>query len=145
MAEGRGVKVKGLVHWAIPVNDLEESRRFYTEVLGMEDRGPVGSDMRCVQFADTKVLLCRRDEPAPVNGPRESPQHLAFLVSTEDFDRAATNMRSWGVAVQRPSGPPDTMRGDAEYRRQGVFVGRSLYFNDPSGNRLEIHDPHFPD
>jgi len=144
MSDERGVSVKGLVHWAIPVDDLEESQRFYTEVLGMEYRGPVGPEMRCVQFGDTKVLLCRRYQTAEASS-RQSPQHLAFLVGTEDFDRAAENMRSWGVAVQRPSGPPDTIRGDVEFRREGVFVGRSLYFDDPSGNRLEIHDPHFPD
>ena len=34
----QGVKVTGLTHWALPVNDLQESRRFYTQILGMEDR-----------------------------------------------------------------------------------------------------------
>ncbi len=28
-----------------------------------------------------------------------------------------------------------------EYRAQGYFTGRELYFHDPSGNRLEIRDP----
>ena len=56
----RGVKVQGIVHWAIPVNDLEESRRFYTEVLGMVDRGPVGPQMRCVRFGETDILLSVR-------------------------------------------------------------------------------------
>ena len=142
MGEARGVKVTGLVHWAIPADDLEESRRFYTEVLGMDDQGPVGPTMRCVQFADTKVLLCRRQEPPP-GGFREHI-HLAFQVSPEDFERAVTHLRDWGVAVQRPSGDPEHIRGDVEYRREGVFVGRSLYFNDPAGNRLELHQPGFP-
>jgi catechol 2,3-dioxygenase-like lactoylglutathione lyase family enzyme len=141
MIEQRGVKVQGLVHWAIPVNDLEESRRFYTEILGMEDQGPVGPEMRCVQFGDIKVLLCRRYEPGAGETARESPVHLAFRVTPEDFDRAAAQMRDWGVQVQRPSGPPDTIQGEVEHRREGVFVGRSLYFDDPSGNRLELHDP----
>src|SRR5688572_17802842 len=112
MAEERGVKVQGLVHWSIPVNDLEESRRFYTEVLGMEDRGPVGAEMRCVRFGTTDVLLAQRREPAAVDGPRESPAHIAFRVSTEDFERAAANMRAWGVKVQVPAGPPDVIQGD---------------------------------
>src|SRR3982750_3809933 len=95
----RGVKVKGLVHWAIPVNDLEESRRFYTEVLGMEDGGPVGARMRCVRFAETEVLPCRRDEPEDPAAERNGSTHIAFLVGKEDFDRAATHMREWGVDV----------------------------------------------
>jgi len=141
MAERQGVTVKGLVHWAIPVNDLEESRRFYTEVLGMEDGGPVGDRMRCVRFDGTEVLLCRRDQPDDPNAARNGSTHIAFLVDKDDFDRAAMHMREWGVDVQRPSGPPATINGDVEHRGEGTFVGRSLYFNDPSGNRLEIHDP----
>ena len=145
MTEQRGVKVKGLVHWSLQVNDLEESRRFYTEVLGMEDRGPVGPGMRCVQFGDIKVLLCKLGEPKNPERAQESQAHVAFLVSNEDLERAAANLSSWGVAVQTPSGPPETIKGVVEYRRDGVFIGRSLYFDDPSGNRLELHNPDFPD
>jgi len=141
MTEQTGVKVQSLTHWAIPVNDLEESRRFYTQILGMDDRGPVGDRMRCVGFGETQVLLCKRGQ-APPPGYRE-PIHLAFRVSDADLERAAIDMREWGVDVQPPANA-DEMRGDVEYRREGVFVGRSLYFNDPSGNRLELHAPGFP-
>jgi hypothetical protein len=30
---------------------------------------------------------------------------------------------------------------ELEYRAQGYFTGRELYFYDPSGNRLELRDP----
>jgi hypothetical protein len=30
---------------------------------------------------------------------------------------------------------------ELEYRAQGYFTGRELYFYDPSGNRLEVRDP----
>jgi catechol 2,3-dioxygenase-like lactoylglutathione lyase family enzyme len=141
MNEQRGVTVEGLVHWALPVNDLEESRRFYTEILGMADGGPVGPTMRCVRFGATDILLCKRPQPGAADQPRESQVHIAFRVSPQDFDRAAANMRAWGVAVKPPSGPAETIKGDVEHRTDGVFIGRSLYFNDPSGNRLELHDP----
>ncbi len=141
MTDNAGVTVQGLVHWAIGVNDLEESRRFYTQVLGMQDGGPVGGGMHCVCFGDTKVLLCRKETP-DANPQRNGSVHLAFRVTTEDFDRAAGHMREWGVDVVAPSGPPGTIQGDVEHREEGVFVGRSLYFHDPSGNRLEIHEPH---
>ena len=139
MAERAGITVQGLVHWAIPVNDLEESRRFYTGVLGMEDRGPVGANMRCVRFGETDVLLCRREQAQDPSAPRSDSVHIAFRVSTEDFERATAHMREWGVDVKRPNGPLDTIQGDVEHRRVGVFTGRSLYFNDPSGNRLELN------
>jgi catechol 2,3-dioxygenase-like lactoylglutathione lyase family enzyme len=141
----QGVKVQGLVHWAIPVNDLEESRRFYTEVLGMEDRGPVGPLMRCVGFGDTQILLSVRPEPLPKDIKRDGETHISFRVSTEDFERAAAHMREWGVEVRPDIAHQEHLKGDVEYRRQGVFVGRSLYFLDPSGNRLEVFDGTFPD
>jgi catechol 2,3-dioxygenase-like lactoylglutathione lyase family enzyme len=144
MTEPRGVTVQDLVHWAIQVNDLEESLRFYTEVLGMADGGPVGPEMRCVRFGDTRILLCRRRQPVPADAERESPAHIAFRVSAEDFERAVAHMREWGVAVKPPAASPTHVRGDVEYRREGVFVGRSLYFNDPSGNRLELLVSNFP-
>jgi catechol 2,3-dioxygenase-like lactoylglutathione lyase family enzyme len=144
MAAQNGVKVQGIVHWAIPVNDLEESRRFYTEVLGMEDRGPVGPLMRCVRFGDTDILLSVRPQPLPVDVNRDGPTHISFRVSTEDFERAVAHMREWGVEVKPEFGSRDHLKGDVEYRHQGVFVGRSLYFIDPSGNRLEVFDSYFP-
>ena len=141
----RGVKVTGIVHWAIPVNDLEESRRFYTEVLGMVDRGPVGPEMRCVRFGETDILLSVRPKPLPRDIERDGPTHISFRVSTEDFERAAAHMREWGVEVKPEIAHQASLKGDVEYRREGVFVGRSLYFLDPSGNRLEVFDSHFPD
>jgi len=33
------IKVEGVTHWSIPVNDLEESEKFYSEILGLENRG----------------------------------------------------------------------------------------------------------
>jgi catechol 2,3-dioxygenase-like lactoylglutathione lyase family enzyme len=141
----QGVKVQGLVHWAIPVNDLEESRRFYTTVLGMEDRGPVGPLMRCVGFGDTQILLSVRPQPLPKDIERDGQTHISFRVSTADFERAVAHMREWGVEVRPDIAHQEHLKGDVEYRRQGVFVGRSLYFLDPSGNRLEVFDGTFPD
>jgi len=141
----RGVKVQGLVHWAIPVNDLEESRRFYTEVLGLEDRGPVGPLMRCVGVNDINILLSVRPQALPIDIERDGQTHISFRVNTEDFERAAAHMREWGVEVKPEIAHRDHLKGDVEYRREGVFVGRSLYFLDPSGNRLEVFDSHFPD
>jgi catechol 2,3-dioxygenase-like lactoylglutathione lyase family enzyme len=141
MNERQGVTVQGVIHWAIPVNDLDESARFYTTVLGMEDAGPVGPRMHCVKFGGAEVLLCRHENRAEGSQDSSGSIHIAFRVEPADFDRAAAHMREWGVDVRRPSGTPDTIKGDVEHRGEGTYVGRSLYFNDPSGNRLEIHDP----
>jgi catechol 2,3-dioxygenase-like lactoylglutathione lyase family enzyme len=143
MSEQRGVKITGLAHWAIRVNDLEESRRFYTDILGMEDRGPVGDHFHCVRFGDMDLLLTLQPEELKVRRDRRDRTHIALRLSDEDFDRAARHMREWGVTVV-PEEALNELQGDVEIRRRGVFVGRSFYILDPSGNRLELYSPTLP-
>ena len=143
MSEQRGVNITGLAHWAIRVNDLEESRRFYTEILGMEDRGPVGEHFHCVRFGGMDLLLTLQPEGLKVHRDRRDRTHIALRLSDEDFDRAARHMREWGVTVV-PEEALNELQGDVEIRRRGVFVGRSFYILDPSGNRLELYSPTLP-
>ena len=130
------VQTTGLVHFSIPVNDLEESLRFYTEVLGMKFRGPIGANGRCVMAGDTPIILVGREKPRPFEEPMEQNGtlcHQAFYVSSEDYDAAQKSFREHGVRIE-----------GEEWRKTGTFNGRSFYFFDPSGNRLEINDPNPP-
>lgn len=130
------LKTTGLVHFSIPANDVDESLRFYTEILGMEFRGNVGANGRCVVCGDVNLILVGRESPRPVEEPltvNGALCHQAFYVSSDEFDRAVDGLKEDGVRF-------DTGR-DVEYRRTGTFTGRSFYFYDPSGNRLEINDP----
>ncbi|HEY3115113.1 MAG TPA: VOC family protein [Chloroflexota bacterium] len=130
------VNVAGLVHFSLPVNDVEESLRFYTEVLGMKYRGPVGREGRCVMAGDVNIILVGREHPRPFEEPMEhngSLCHQAFQVSSADFDLATEGLAEQGIKVD-----------EVEWRRKGTFTGRSLYFYDPSGNRLELNDPNPP-
>jgi catechol 2,3-dioxygenase-like lactoylglutathione lyase family enzyme len=129
----------GLVHFSIPANDVDESLRFYTEILGMQFRGNVGANGRCVTCGDVNLILVGREAPRPVDEPLElngALCHQAFYVASEEFDRAVDGLKEQGV-------PFDTER-DVEYRKTGTFTGRSFYFYDPTGNRLELNDPNPP-
>jgi catechol 2,3-dioxygenase-like lactoylglutathione lyase family enzyme len=33
------LKIEGVTHWSIPVNNLEESEEFYGDLLGLNPRG----------------------------------------------------------------------------------------------------------
>ena len=115
------LKIDGVTHWSIPVNDLEESERFYSEVLGLQYRGRLGnSGMCCFTVGGHDILLCQRKEKV----------HHSFTVSPEEWEKAARLFRDRGVKVQ-----------DLVYREHGFFTGRELYFLDPSGNVLEVRDP----
>ena len=143
MSEQRGVNITGLAHWAIRVNDLEESRRFYTEILGMEDGGPVGDHFHCVRFGGMDLLLTLQPDELKVRRDPRDRTHIALRLSDEDFDRAAAHMREWGVQVV-PEYAINELQGDVEIRRRGTFVGRSFYLLDPSGNRIELYSPTLP-
>ncbi len=131
------VDAKGLVHFSLPANDVEESLRFYTDVLGLRFRGNVGANGRCVVAGDVNIILVGRSEARPTeellqhNG---SLCHQAFQVSSADFDKALESFMEHGVKID----------GEVEWRKTGTFNGRSLYFYDPTGNRLEINDPNPP-
>jgi catechol 2,3-dioxygenase-like lactoylglutathione lyase family enzyme len=131
------IEAKGLVHFSLPVNDLEESLRFYTEILGMKHRGKVGPNGQCVVTGDTHIILVERQEKRPFDEPEKyngALCHQAFQVTSAEFDQAVEVFPEHGVKLAR----------EVEWRRTGTFTGRSLYFFDPSGNRLEINDPNPP-
>ena len=113
-----------VLHWSIPVDDLEESQRFYSEVLGMRFRDRLGSDMVCMACSDPpqNVLLCKRPEPRPTTAETAGPSHYAFVVSPEDFDRAVENLQKW---FDRPVLPNTPDRPGHWRRCQGCHLGGS--------------------
>ena len=55
------LKVEGVTHWSIPVNDLTESEQFYGDLLGLKHLGRLGnSGMSCFNVGDHNILLCER-------------------------------------------------------------------------------------
>ncbi|HWP28287.1 MAG TPA: VOC family protein [Chloroflexota bacterium] len=126
------LKITGVTHWSIPVNDLEESERFYRDVLGLEYRGRLGnSRMACFRVGEHNILLCERNEPLRRTPEQDNRLHHAFEVSPEEWERAARLFYERGVPLAEP----------IVYREHGFFPGREMYFLDPSGNMLELRDP----
>ena len=126
------LKVEGVVHWSIPVNDLEEAEKFYREILGLEPKGRLGgSGMSCFKAGDHTILLCVRNETTVRTPQQDNRLHHAFMVSPEMWERGCRVFHENGVKIAEP----------IVYREKGHFTGRELYFLDPSGNMLELCDP----
>ena len=126
------LKVDNVVHWSIPVNDLEESERFYQDVLGLEYRGRLGnSKMACFRVGAHSILLCQRNDPVVRTPHQDNRLHHSFEVSPATFDAACKLFHARGIPIAEP----------IVYRGQGFFLGREMYFLDPSGNMLELCDP----
>lgn len=125
------LKVEGVTHWSIPVNDLEESEQFYAEVLGLESRGRLGnSGMSCFAAGNHSILLCRRNEPVVRTPEQDNRLHHSFTVTPDTFEQGYKLFRERGIPIV-----------ELVYREAGFFTGRELYFLDPSGNLLELRDP----
>jgi catechol 2,3-dioxygenase-like lactoylglutathione lyase family enzyme len=122
------LKTKGVLHFTIPVKDLDRSEKFYTQVLGMEKlrRNDHMVFMRSGQ--DCFVLTYSENDIDP-NRDVAHDIHHAFLVSADEYDRAKKFLPAQGVRIFKE-----------EDRRQGTFRGRSAYFHDPDRNVIEIID-----
>jgi extradiol dioxygenase family protein len=125
------LKIEDVTHWSIGVNNLEESERFYGDLLGLTPMGRLGnSAMSCFNVGSHNILLCERQHPESQQFKEDPRVHHSFTVSPETFEQACKVFTDRQV-------PIDVL----VYRARGFFTGRELYFFDPSGNRLELRDP----
>ena len=128
--------IRGVMETAIYADDLDEMRRFYAEVIGLEQ---ILDTPRMLTYAVApgQVLLVfdrrltREDSETPggiVPGHySEGPAHFAFAIDAEDYDTWKAHLGAAGVPVQSEVVWP-----------QG---GKSIYFDDPAGNVVELATP----
>jgi len=125
------LKIEGVTHWSIPVNDLEESITFYGDLLGLKLVGRLGdSGMACFNVGDHNILLCAENQRGRKAPEKNDLVHHSFTVKPETLVQACKVFHEKNVPVV-----------ELVYRPKGYFTGRELYFYDPSGNRLELRDP----
>ena len=124
------LKIEGVTHWSIPVNNLDESEKFYGDLLGLTPMGRLGNSiMSCFNVGDHNILLCERDQPVDAESVDQRVHH-SFTVSPETFVQGCKEFHERQIPI-----------AGLTYRANGFFTGRELYFFDPSGNRLELRDP----
>jgi len=98
------LKIDGVTHWSIPVNDLEESERFYRDLLGLEYRGRLGnSRMACFHVGGHDILLCERKEKLYRTPQQDNRLHHSFTLSPEEWEKAVRLFHERGVKVEELS------------------------------------------
>ena len=122
-------------HLAIPVNDLEESRKFYGEFLGLtkgrEDKGWIDWNL----FGHQLVTHLQEDQKEaiatinPVDGHGVPVPHFGVVLAWNDWHEFAEKLKAANIKfVIEP------------YIRFRGKVGEqaTMFFLDPSGNALEF-------
>lgn len=127
------LNVKRIDHITLVVKDLDESRRFYVDLLGMEEVPRPGFSFAGLWFQVGTVqihLILEHDEsgPAGAHVPDDCSisrtRHFAFEV--DDAMTAADRLREQGIKIvvgpkRRPDGPTQ------------------LYIFDPDRNLVELY------
>ena len=109
------LRTQGVLHFSLPVTDLDRSRKFYEGLLGMK---VVEQSARMVflKTGDSYFILAKGNAPLKYDSPQTTPVHYAFKVKPEDFQPSIDYLRKNGVEVF-----------NIEDRNQGVFWGPQAY------------------
>jgi catechol 2,3-dioxygenase len=124
------IKIKRTGHLVLRVKDLERSKKFFTEVLGLPLVGDNGRGMLFFSpdvEANHHLLAIRQaDEGARMPDPKQvGMEHVAYeLGSFAELQEAYRIFKENNVKFQHV-----------------VFHGitKSIYFYDPDGNMLEVY------
>jgi lactoylglutathione lyase len=122
------MKITKLLHTRMRVTDMDQTIRFYTEVLGLEvlerKTSPRGSHLAFLRVpnSDELIELCSFPPSGPVK-VQEDLVHLAFQVESLDETIAALNKQ--GITIT--DGPTKTASGS-----------RFVFIDAPDGYEVEL-------
>lgn len=128
--------IRGTLETVIYVDDLSRAHAFYGGILGLERVREMPRMMTYV-VAPAQVLLVfnRAESRSDLNTPEgmipghyaNGPAHFAFAIDAERYDAWKAHLEASGVAI----------RSEVSWSRGG----KSLYFDDPDGNVVELATP----
>jgi catechol 2,3-dioxygenase-like lactoylglutathione lyase family enzyme len=114
-----GLKVTQIDHVSVVITDVERSRRFYRDLLGLREIAkPRTFDFVVLWFdlGNQQLHLLLKDRPDP-----RGPRHFALRVA--DCAAARAYLRERGVATDETVPIPGADR---------------FFIHDPDGNRIEV-------
>jgi len=110
--------INGINHITLSVKNIDESFKFYKEILGLK---PIMKSEISAYFKAGTIWIALVKDESKINGSDYS--HIAFNIDFKDFNDLKNKIKNYGTK---------------EWQKNKT-EGDSLYFLDPSGNKLEIH------
>lgn len=111
--------ITGINHITLSVSDLDRAFVFYTQVLGCQ---PVARWRRGAYLLAGDLWLCLYLDWQVRKGALPEYTHIALSVAEHDFQKIERQISDVATIWQ-----------------QNSSEGRSLYFLDPDGHKLEVH------
>jgi catechol 2,3-dioxygenase-like lactoylglutathione lyase family enzyme len=121
----RKLTPSGFSHISVPVRDVEQSKRFYVEVLG---GGLVRDTPGFAEARFSNFIVGMSSRSGHPTAPTAEYPHYGFTVEPDQFLSLKLRLEAYGV----PTHEPWTRHNDAE---------ALMYFRDPSGNQFEMYCP----
>ena len=118
------IELEGIDHVALAVRDVEQSARWYIEVLGFEHRwaGMWGGVPIFVSKGSTALALFPQRGNSDIVRAGNRVMHIAFRTTREGFVAAQRELHERGIA----------------FSFEDHEISHSIYFRDPDGHELEI-------
>jgi len=122
-------RVAGISHIALSVSDLERTRAFYVDVMGLEElrRPEFGLPGAWFRLGDLQLHVLVVPEVAPV-GP--GLPHLALHVDADDIPATVAALVEGG----------GTLLSEARTRDDFGTAVTAAFVTDPDGNVIELTD-----
>ncbi len=123
-----------LFHLAFPVNDLQEARRFYGELLGCPE-GRSSDAWIDFNFYGHQVVAhlapqeCGHHATSAVDGDEVPVRHFGAILSMDAWEALAEKLRAAGTSF--------VIEPHVRFKGQ-VGEQATMFFLDPSGNALEF-------
>jgi len=124
------MNILGLDHIVLCVKDVDETRRFYTNILGMQPREERPGNWS-LHFGPNKISL-QDAQATPELAKRTIPGSGNFCLLTDTpMAEVVERLSSNGIAI---------VEGPAEKAGATGRI-RSVYFRDPDMNLVEVSNP----
>jgi catechol 2,3-dioxygenase-like lactoylglutathione lyase family enzyme len=123
--------VLGLDHIVLTVRDLEETVRFYEEVVGMRAFTFAGGTRTALAFGAQKINLHELGREVLPNAHEAGPGTADFcLLVDTPIEEVVDHLGACSVAVEQGPDGADGATGPL----------RSVWFRDPDGNLVELSE-----
>jgi catechol 2,3-dioxygenase-like lactoylglutathione lyase family enzyme len=118
------MNITGLDHYNIATADLDQARRFYTQVVGFRDgeRPPFGKAGAWMYMGDHAILHIGTTRMPATKGKSDSFDHVAFRASGIDEIRGRLHDRK--IYFEEFAVPSRNLH--------------QIFFRDPDGNEIEL-------